>query len=425
MQLHDDLSWRGLIFQESDTNGIRTFLNEGPKRVYAGFDPTADSLHVGSLVPLLALRRYQRAGHQPIILLGGGTGLIGDPSGKSTERNLNTREVVLGWLERFREQISSIIDLSEGPAAAIIVDNYEWIHQLSAIEYLRDIGKHFPISAMMAKESVQNRLEREGGGISYTEFSYMILQAFDFYHLAKDHGCLMQIGGSDQWGNMTAGIELIRRKLSQRAYIQTLPLITSADGKKFGKSEGTAIWLDPDKTSPYGFYQYWLNVDDQDAIRFLKLFTFVPREEIEDLAVALADHPEQRSPHHRLATEMTELIHGKSELEKVRKATAALFGRGDLADTDLKTLLAAVSSAPTTGYQDLDGMADLPQLMVSAGLVRSKSEARKTIKSGGFYLNNSRVKDPEYTVQASDLLHNQLLLMRRGKKAYAIARLTR
>ncbi len=421
--IYDDLSWRELIFQESDTDGIKRLLSEAPATLYCGFDPTADSLHVGSLVPLLVLRRFQLAGHRPLVLLGGATGLIGDPSGKSAERNLNDKEVVDGYVERFRGQVSQFLDFSAKETGARIVNNYDWIGSLSTIGYLREVGKHFTVNWMLAKDSVQSRLGREAGGISYTEFSYMILQAFDFYHLAKTHGCRLQIGGSDQWGNMTAGIDLIRKKLSTQAYVQTLPLVTTAEGKKFGKTEAGAIWLDPKRTSPYAFYQFWLNVDDRDAVRYLKFFTFVSREEIDALAQSHAERPDQRHAHRRLAQEVTLLLHGQTELDKVLRASEALFGAGELTETDPETLEAAVASAPSVSFPALDAVPDLLQVLVDVGLMSSRSEARKAITSGGVYINNVRLAQPDHRLTTNDLLHGRLIILRKGKKNYALVRI--
>ncbi len=416
----DELAWRDLIFQESDREGLGAFLEEGPQSLYAGFDPTADSLHVGNLIPLLTLRRFQLAGHIPIALVGGATGLIGDPSGKSAERNLSDRDVVAAWCERFQTQIAHFLDFSPGPFRATLVDNYSWISSLSALDFLRDVGKHFSVNAMMAKESVSSRLDREHGGISYTEFSYMILQAYDFYHLAKTYGCRFQVGGSDQWGNMVAGIDLIRRKLGLPAYVFTVPLVTTADGKKFGKSEGNAVWIDPEKTSPYAFYQYWINTHDDDVGRFLRLFTFLRREEIEELEERTKAHPERREGQRRLAEEMTRLVHGESELDQVVRASRALFGKGALDEVEPRILKAAVSSAPTLHYGSLEAVPEVPIVLADLGLARSRSDARRLISGGGLYINNRRFERGTTRLTGDDFIRGELCVIRRGNKTYGI-----
>lgn len=418
MDIIEELRWRDLIFQISDEAALAEALAQGPQTLYAGFDPTADSLHVGNLVPLIALRRFQLAGHRPIALVGGATGLIGDPSGKSEERVLNDADTVQLWAGRIRGQIEKIVDFSDG--AALLVDNYEWISRMSTIDYLRGIGKYFSVNAMMKRESVSARLEREGDGISYTEFSYMILQALDFDELHQRHNCRIQIGGSDQWGNMVSGIDLIRRRGGPEAFVVTFPLLTTHDGKKFGKSERGAIWLDADKTSPYEFYQYWMNVDDQDVIKCLKMFTFLPQAEVNDLAAKLAERPEARDAQRALAEHMTDMIHGADTTQKVVAASQALFGRGELSEIDAPTFAGIAKSAPQAHYADLENIPELPKLLVDTGLCASTSQARQALKSGGVYLNNARASDFNYKPGADDFLHGRFLLLRRGKKHYAM-----
>lgn len=422
MSIYDELKWRNLIFQESDPAALSELLAKPGQTLYAGFDPTGPSLHIGHLLPLLSLRRFQLAGHRPIALVGGATGLIGDPSGKTAERTLNTKETVDGYVEGLRTQIERILDTS-GSNGALVLNNYDWFGPISAIEFLRDVGKHFSVSAMIAKESVQSRLNREDVGISYTEFSYQLLQAYDFCHLCESYNCTLQVGGADQWGNMTAGIDLTRRKLGKQVYCLTYPLVTTASGVKFGKTESGAVWLDPDRTSPYALYQYFVNTDDRDAIKYLMHFTFLSREEIEDLAHKLETQPERREAQRKLAYEVTSIVHGQSEADKVVAASQALFGDRDLADVDLKTLLSAVESAPTISYDSLESVPNMIQLAVDSGLIASKSEARRQITSGGMYVNNQRIADIDFKPSASNFIHDTLLLLRRGKKSYAVVRL--
>jgi tyrosyl-tRNA synthetase len=422
--IYEELTWRGLFYQQSNPEGIEKLLSSGTQNIYAGFDPTAESFHIGNLVPLMGLRRLQLAGHCPIALVGGATGLIGDPSGKCTERALYENDVVAQWSVIFKTQIEKIIDFSAGKHQAKLVNNYSWIGSLTTIEYLREIGKHFTVNWMVAKDSVRSRFEGEDG-ISYTEFSYMILQAFDFLHLAEKHNCKLQVGGSDQWGNMIAGIELIRKKLSMEVHAATFPLIMTASGKKFGKSEGGAIWVDAQKTSPYEFYQYWINTDDRDVIKFLKYFTFLDASEIEALEKATATSPEERQAHKKLAYEMTEMIHGKEEVSKVIKTSEALFGKGNFTEVDLKTLQNILSSAPTVELENAEKIPDILELAVKTKLCASKSEVRKTITSGGLYINNERINSIEYQPKASDFISGNFLVLRKGKKNYAIVKLQR
>jgi tyrosyl-tRNA synthetase len=407
----DDLNWRGLIAQSTDLDAIRADLDQAPITVYCGFDPTAESLHAGNLLQLTTLRRFQLFGHRPIALAGGATGLIGDPSGRSSERDFVTREEVTARLQRIKPQLERFLDFSGG--AALLVNNLEWTEDLSALDFLRDVGKHFSVNVMLARESVSARLE--GGGISYTEFSYMLLQSFDFLELFRRHGCRMQTGGSDQWGNIVAGLDLIRRVEGGSGHALTTPLVTSATGEKFGKSTGGGrLWLDPDLTSPYAFYQYWINVDDRDAGPYLRFFTFLSREEVEALDRDTAERPQARAAQRRLAQELTTLVHGPNETERVEAASRALFGQGELSALDEATLTAALSEAPNAQVTgELPSVADLLTL---TGLDASKSAARRTVSEGGAYVNNQRVSDPEAVPAAADLLHGRWLVLRKGKR---------
>ncbi|WUE13140.1 tyrosine--tRNA ligase [Nonomuraea sp. NBC_00507] len=413
MDILDDLAWRGLIAQSTDLDALRASMAKGPITVYCGFDPTAPSLHVGHFVPLLTLRRLQRAGHRPIGLVGGATGLIGDPSGRNTERSLNATEVVAEWVERLRGQVGRFLDFDAQPNAALMVSNLDWTGELSAIGFLRDIGKHFPVNRMLARESVSARLQ--GEGLSYTEFSYQILQANDYLELHRRYNCTLQIGGSDQWGNLTAGADLIRRVEGAHVHALTLPLITKADGTKFGKTAGGALWLDPEMTSPYAFYQYFLNSDDRDVIHYLKVFTFKSREEIEALEKAVAERPFAREAQRTLAEDLTELLHGKEELDAVVAASKALFGQGALEDLPASTLAAALAEVPKAEIAALG--APFVDLLADSGLVESKSAARRAVKEGGAYLNNVKITDETYVPAADDLLHGRFMVLRRGKKS--------
>ncbi|MGW0810661.1 tyrosine--tRNA ligase [Nonomuraea sp. NPDC002799] len=409
----DDLAWRGLIAQSTDLDALRASMAKGPITVYSGFDPTAPSLHVGHFVPLLTLRRLQLAGHRPIGLVGGATGLIGDPSGRNSERSLNAGEVVAEWVERLRGQVGRFLDFDAEPNAARLVSNLDWTGELSAIDFLRDIGKHFPVNRMLAREAVSARLQ--GEGLSYTEFSYQILQANDYLELYRRHDCTLQIGGSDQWGNITAGTDLVRRTEGGHVHALTLPLITKADGTKFGKTAGGALWLDPEMTSPYAFYQYFLNSDDRDVIHYLKVFTFRTREEIEALEKAVAERPFAREAQRTLAEDLTELLHGKQELDAVIAASKALFGQGSLEDLPAATLAAALAEVPKATVPALG--ASFVDLLADSGLVESKSAARRAVKEGGAYLNNVKITDESYVPAAGDLLHGRFLVLRRGKKS--------
>ena len=412
----DDLAWRGLLAQSTDLDELRALLAAGPVTLYCGFDPTAPSLHVGSLVQLLTLRRFQQAGHRPIGLVGGATGLIGDPSGKSDERTLNSVDVVARWVERIRGQVSRFLDFTD--ERALMVSNLDWTGPMSAIEFLRDVGKHFPVNRMLARETVKARLET--GGMSYTEFSYVLLQSLDYLELYRRYGCRLQTGGSDQWGNLTAGVDLVRRVEGGSAHALTTPLVMRADGTKFGKTAGGEnYWLDPELTSPYAFYQFWFNADDRDVVKYLKYFSFRSREEIEELEKETAERPAARTAQRALAAEMTTLVHGEEECARVVAASRALFGQGSLADLDERTLTAALAEVPRAVISTPDGAALPPvtDLLAETGLVNSKSEARRAIAQGGAYLNNAKITEADAVPGADDLLHGRFLVLRRGKRS--------
>jgi tyrosyl-tRNA synthetase len=420
----DELRWRGLIAQTTDQAALARALAAGPVTVYAGFDPTAPSLHAGHVVPLLTLRRLQKAGHRPIVIAGGATGLIGDPSGRSSERVMLTADAVAANVEHISGQLRRFLDFEPGPNQALLLNNLDWTAPVSVIDFLRDTGKHFPVNVMLDKDSVRNRLE--GGGLTFTEFSYQLLQAADFLHLAREYGCRLQIGGSDQWGNITAGLELIRRATGQSAHGLTVPLLTNANGEKFGKSTGGGrVWLDPELTSPYAFYQFFLNTDDRDVITRLRLFTDLTQDEIAELEVATRERAYAREAQRRLAGEFTGLLHGSGEVDKVVAASQALFGGGAsngdkaaLDDLPRATLLAAVSELPSVSVTR-DALAAgiaVTQLAVEAGVCGSRSEARRAIDQGGLYVNNHKVGDEHAMVTADDLLAGEVVLLRRGKK---------
>jgi tyrosyl-tRNA synthetase len=418
----DELSWRGLVAVSTDLDELRKALTRSQVTVYVGFDPTAPSLHFGHLVQLLTLRRLQLAGHRPIGLVGGATGLIGDPSGKSAERVLNEREVVAEWTERLRVQIARILDFDAGPASALMASNLEWTQPLSALDFLREIGKHFSVNQMLARESVRARLE--GGGISYTEFSYQLLQALDFLELHRRHGCTLQVGGSDQWGNLVAGVDLIRRVDSSTVHALATPLITKPDGTKYGKTEGGAIWLSPELTSPYEFYQFWLNRADAEVGNLLRVFTFRSREEIAELEVATEERPAARAGQRALAEDVTTLVHGRDEYERVVAASRALFGQGDLRALDEGTLRAVMAEAPSTVVPAAASLSAVSELMVQVGIVDTKSAARRAIAEGGAYLNNEKVTDPDQIPAPADLLHGKFLVLRRGKRTTGVVEVT-
>jgi tyrosyl-tRNA synthetase len=413
----DELTWRGLIAQSTDLDELRKALDTGVVTVYAGFDPTAPGMHIGNLLVLLTLRRFQLAGHRPIGVVGGATGLIGDPSGKSAERVLNPADVVADWVERIRGEVERFLEFGDSPNGATIVSNLDWTAELSALDFLRDIGKHFPVNQMLARESVRARLE--AGGISYTEFSYQILQAMDFLELYRRQDCTLQIGGSDQWGNLVAGVDLIRRAEGGSAHALSMPLITKPDGTKYGKSEGGAIWISPDLMSPYAFYQFWLNVGDSEVPGLLKVFTFRSREEIEDLERQTAERPQARAGQRTLAEDLTTLVHGADATARVIAASRALFGQGDLHDVDQATLADAASEVPHTEVFLRDPDEALPpvtDLMALTGIVASKSAARRAIAEGGAYLNNTKVTEQDAVPSRADLLHGRYLILRRGKR---------
>jgi tyrosyl-tRNA synthetase len=411
--LLDDLEWRGLIAHSTDRDALRDALSPeaGGVRYYVGFDPTAPSLHMGNLVQILTARRLQLAGHTPYALVGGATGMIGDPK-ESGERTLNSLDTVKDWVERVRHQIEPFLSF-EGRNAATMVDNYDWTASLSTIDFLRDIGKHFPVNRMLARDVVRSRLE---AGISYTEFSYVLLQSMDFLNLYRDHGVSLQFGGSDQWGNLTGGVELIRRADGGKAHAFATPLVTRSDGTKYGKTEGGALWLDPEMMSPYAFHQFWLNVEDEKVGELLRIFTFLSHEQIDDLEAQTAEKPFLRAAQKALADEVTTLVHGASETEHAKAAASALFGTGDLRELSPATLAAALreagsaKAAPGTPYVDL---------LVETGLAKSKGEARRTINEGGAYLNNERVTDPDLVPAEADLVAGAWLVLRRGKKHLA------
>ncbi len=412
--LLDDLEWRGLIAHSTDLDALRQALGEESVRFYVGFDPTAPSLHMGNLVQLVTARRLQNAGHTPYVLVGGATGMIGDPK-DSGERILNSLDTVKEWVEKVRRQIEPFLAFS-GPNAATMVDNYDWTASLSTIDFLREIGKHFPINRMLARDVVKSRLE---SGISYTEFSYVLLQSMDYLNLYRDHGVTLQFGGSDQWGNLTGGVELVRRAAGGHAHAFATPLVTRGDGTKYGKTEAGALWLDPEMLSPYAFYQFWLNSEDEKVVELLKIFTFFDRSEIEELAAQTAEKPFLRAGQKALAEHLTTLVHGAEETERIKAASAALFGGGDLHDLSTPTLAAALREAGATTVDAESGMPGIVDLLVASGLASSKGEARRTIGEGGAYLNNVRVEDPDLVPATDDLVGGSWLVLRRGKKNFA------
>ena len=413
----DELRWRGLVAISTDEDALRKAFADGPVTVYCGFDPTAPSLHLGNLVQILTLRRFQLAGHRPLGLVGGATGLIGDPK-PTAERTLNDPEVVAGWVERLRAQIEPYLSF-EGPNAAFMVNNLDWTSGLSAIEFLRDMGKHFRVNKMINKEAVARRLNSDAG-ISYTEFSYQILQGMDFLELYRRFGCTVQTGGSDQWGNLTSGIDLIHRVEGANVHAIATPLITKADGTKFGKTESGTVWLDPEMTTPYAFYQFWLNADDRDIPQFLRIFSFRSRAEIEELERLTAERPQARAGQRALAEELTTLVHGAEQCAAVIAASKALFGQGELSELDEATLRAALAELP---YAKVPALAPVVDLMAEVGLVPSKSAARRTIKEGGAYVNNAKVTEEDAVPAPDQLLHGRWLLLRRGKKNLAAVEL--
>lgn len=420
MNLIEDLRWRGLIAQSTDEKELVTALNK-PITLYIGFDPTAASLHVGNLVVLLVLRRFQLAGHNPIALVGGATGLVGDPSGRNDERTLNSNEVVEGWVKGIRKQVSAFLDFDTQENPAVVVNNLDWTAPLSAIEFLRDIGKHFSVNQMLAKESVSARLE--AGGISYTEFSYQVLQSYDFLELYRRNNCTLQLGGSDQWGNIVAGLDLIRRVESGSGHALTVPLLAKSDGSKFGKTAGGSIWLDPAMTSPYAFFQFWLNTEDKDVINFLKVFSFKTHDEITELEKSHIENPGLRHAHRALAQELTTLVHGADATNRVEIAARALFGQGDLTELDETTLASALAELPRTVISKAHEIPTWVDLLAATGVVDSKSAARRVIKDGGAYLNNEKVTSEDFAPTKNEFLCGKYAVLRKGKRDLAAVEL--
>ncbi|MBQ1027009.1 tyrosine--tRNA ligase [Micromonospora sp. C95] len=410
--LTDDLRWRGLLQDSTDPDELRSLLDGPGAAFYVGFDPTAPSLHVGHLMQVTTARRLQLAGHRPLLLVGGATGQIGDPK-ESAERTLNPPEVVASWVQRIRDQLAPFLSYT-GNHAARLVNNLDWTGEMSVVEFLRDVGKHFPVNRMLAREVVRARLE---SGISFTEFSYQLLQANDFFELHRRHGCQLQFGGSDQWGNITAGVDYVRRRGLGPVQAFTTPLVTKSDGSKFGKTEGGAIWLDPEMTSPYAFYQFWINVDDRDVGRYLRYFSFRSREELEELEKETAERPASRAAQRALAEELTTLVHGEREMAQVVAASQALFGRGSLDELSAVTLRAALTEAGLVRLDELPD--DVATLFKESGLVPSMKEARRVIAEGGAYVNNTRVVEADAGVSPAELLHGRYLVLRRGKRSFA------
>ena len=411
-----DLEWRGLIAQSTDRKELEQLLAK-PTTLYLGIDPTAPSMHLGNLVVFLVLRRFQLAGHKPIALVGGATGLVGDPSGKNDERILNEEKTVSDWVAKIRKQVEKVLDFKDQKAAAKVVNNLDWTKPVSALEFLRDIGKHFSVNQMLAKDSVANRLATVG--ISYTEFSYQVLQSYDYLELYRRDNCKLQIGGSDQWGNIVAGLDLIRKVEGAGAHALTVPLLTKSDGSKFGKTAAGAIWLDDQMTSAYEFFQFWLNSEDADLPKLLKVFSMKSRAEIEGLIESVKTDPGARQAHRELAREMTTLIHGAVMAKKVEEAAKALFGQGEISDLELSTLDAALGQLPKTTIKKGDAFPSWIELLVATGVVDSKSAARRIVKEGGAYLNNKRVESEDFTPSKSDLLQGKYLLLRKGKRDLA------
>ncbi|PKR79302.1 tyrosine--tRNA ligase [Halalkalibacillus sediminis] len=420
MNLIDDLKSRGLVHQVTDEEGLEKHLANDRVALYCGFDPTADSLHIGHLLPVLMLKRFQEAGHRPIALVGGGTGLIGDPSGRNEERQLNEESVVIEWSNRIKDQLSKLIDFEDSESGAIVVNNYDWLSKMSVIDLLRDVGKHFSVNYMLAKESVESRIEN---GISFTEFTYMLLQSLDFLRLHQQENCTLQIGGSDQWGNVTAGLELIRRTSEQgdsaKAFGLTVPLITKADGSKFGKTAGGAIWLDEEKTTPYEFYQFWLNTDDRDVVKFLKSFTFLSLDEIAELEKEVQERPEERKAQRRLAEEMTKMVHDEEALKQAIRISDALFN-GEIKSLNKADIASGFKDVPS--FEMSESEKGLIDLLVEAGISSSKRQAREDVQNGAIYINGDRQQDLKYVVDQEDALDDAFTVIRRGKKKYFLIR---
>ena len=414
-----ELDWRGLIAQSTDREALAADLAGGPLTLYSGFDPTAPSLHAGHLVPLLVLRRFQQAGHRPIVLAGGATGMIGDPR-ETGERTLNTADTVADWASRIRGQLERFVEFDESPTGAVVQNNLTWTSELSAIEFLRDVGKYFSVNVMLDRDTVRRRLE--GDGMSYTEFSYMLLQSNDYVELHRRFGCALQVGGSDQWGNIVAGARLVRQKAGATVHAMTTPLVTDSEGRKFGKSTGGGnLWLDPEMTSPYAWYQYFVNTADADVVPYLKWFTFLSREEVDDLDEATRARPHERAGQRRLARELTTLVHGQAATDAVELASQALFGRGELTDLDESTLAAALREAGNAQVAELAPGGDdaITDLLVATGLSASRGAARRTVAEGGVYVNNTRIESDEWTPADADFLHGSWLVVRRGKRNIA------
>ena len=416
----NELEHRGLIQQTTDREGLEQHLKEQQVSLYCGFDPTADSLHIGHLLPVTMLKRFQDSGHKPIALIGGGTGMIGDPSGRSTERSLNETEVVMGFARSLENQLAKLLKFDEGDNAAVARNNYDWLHNMSIIDFLRDIGKHFSINYMLAKDSVSARIEQ---GITFTEFSYMLMQSYDFLKLHEEENVSLQLGGSDQWGNITAGMELIRRKRDIEAdeevkvFGLTVPLITKADGTKFGKTAGGAVWLDSEKTSPYEFYQFWLNTDDRDVVKFLKYFTFLSIEEIEEIEQSFNENPGKREAQKRLAEEMTKFVHDEAALEQAIKISESLFS-GDLKQLSAHDISTGFKDVPT--YEVENAEIGLVDLLVQAGISPSKRQAREDINNGAIYVNGERNQDVQHVLNTDDRIEDKYTIIRRGKKKYTL-----
>ncbi len=415
MNIFEELKERGLVFQTTDEEALVKALTEGQVSYYTGYDPTADSLHLGHLVAILTSRRLQLAGHKPYALVGGATGLIGDPSFKDAERSLQTKETVDGWVTKIQNQLSRFLDFENGDNKAVMVNNYDWFGNVSFIDFLRDVGKYFTVNAMMSKESVKKRIET---GISYTEFAYQIMQGYDFYELNDKYNVTLQIGGSDQWGNMTAGTELLRRKADKTGHVMTVPLITDSTGKKFGKSEGNAVWLDAEKTSPYEMYQFWLNVMDDDAVRFLKIFTFLSLEEIAEIEKEFNAARHERLAQKILAREVVTLVHGEEAYKEALKITEQLFA-GNIKSLSAKELKQGLNNVPNYAVQADDNLS-IVEILVAAKISSSKRQAREDVQNGAIYINGERVQDLDYTLSDADKIDNELTVIRRGKKKYFV-----
>ncbi|CDO19083.1 tyrosyl-tRNA synthetase [Streptococcus gallolyticus] len=415
MNIFEELKERGLVFQTTDEEALVKALTEGQVSYYTGYDPTADSLHLGHLVAILTSRRLQLAGHKPYALVGGATGLIGDPSFKDAERSLQTKETVDGWVTKIQNQLSRFLDFENGDNKAVMVNNYDWFGNVSFIDFLRDVGKYFTVNAMMSKESVKKRIET---GISYTEFAYQIMQGYDFYELNDKYNVTLQIGGSDQWGNMTAGTELLRRKADKTGHVMTVPLITDSTGKKFGKSEGNAVWLDADKTSPYEMYQFWLNVMDDDAVRFLKIFTFLSLEEIAEIEKEFNAARHERLAQKILAREVVTLVHGEEAYKQALKITEQLFA-GNIKSLSAKELKQGLNNVPNYAVQ-ADDNRNIVEVLVAAKISPSKRQAREDVQNGAIYINGERIQDLDYTLSDDDKIDNELTVIRRGKKKYFV-----